>query len=602
MKLNIAQVVGLNTDQKAALVVSQVRDSENAFLGLLQLTCDDAFTKGRQALSDLADFYFDFEGTPAQKLTATFKEAVERFSKEGEFDLSLAGVSGKVLYLTWQNQVDVYLKRLDKLSSLLTTGSEGQLISGFLQEGDKLLLATKSLVSFLGEDLGKTLDLTKDLWEEEMSSKVGVETADQGLAGLFVQVEVSEESKVGLPPVAEPQYIPEATTEDIPSVSFLSKILGKLGNLLKIFPQSGRGRLILAVVLILIIGLGVGLKYISSRNQQRQALFNQTLQLSKDEFNAAKGLATLNPAEAKNKLDAASSKVSEALKLNPKDSEAQNLKKEIEQESSAILQQFSASSLPLFLELDLIKENFKASKLSLSAGKMLLLDPSSGSLAVIDVAKKSHQILAGSQQIGEATLYSLNGLVAFTYSQDKGVIRSDLSNQKQTPVAKVDKDWGSISDVYGFAGNVYLLDSGKNQVWKYLPTTGGYSDKREYLTKDTKADFAGSLRMQIESSIYVLKAGGEMLRFTKGVKDNFGYEGLDKGVKDPKSFFVSSDTDNLYLLDSGNSRLLVLTKTGSYKVQYQGDKFGSADDLVVDEKEKKVYLLEGNKIYQMDLK
>ena len=108
--------------------------------------------------------------------------------------------------------------------------------------------------------------------------------------------------------------------------------------------------------------------------------------------------------------------------------------------------------------------------------------------------------------------------------------------------------------------------------------------------------------MQIESSVYVLKKEGEMLRFTRGDKDNFSYEGLDKPVKDPKSFFVSSDTDNLYLLDSGNSRLLILTKTGVYKGQISGDKFAQSSDLVVDEKGKKVYLLDGGKIFQVDLK
>ena len=56
------------------------------------------------------------------------------------------------------------------------------------------------------------------------------------------------------------------------------------------------------------------------------------------------------------------------------------------------------------------------------------------------------------------------------------------------------------------------------------------------------------------------------------------------------------------MLDSGNSRLLVLTKTGTYKGQITGDKFGQASDLVVDEKGKKVYLLDGSKIYQVELK
>ena len=47
---------------------------------------------------------------------------------------------------------------------------------------------------------------------------------------------------------------------------------------------------------------------------------------------------------------------------------------------------------------------------------------------------------------------------------------------------------------------------------------------------------------------------------------------------------------------------MTLTKTGAYKGQISGDKFATATDLVVDEKNKKVYLLEGSKIFQVELK
>lgn len=582
MKLKIAQVIGLNTDQKAALVTSEFQEGENGFFALTQLTCDDAFTKGRQILSELADFYFDFESASGgQKLTATFAKGLESLP-EGDRDLILAATSGKIFYLLGEGRVEVYLKREGKLASLLTAGPQGQLVSGFLQEGDKILLSTRGLADFLGEDLTKSLDLSWDLWEEEISSKAALAQSEEqgGLTGLFIQVDGESGEEVV-----------------IPTKLRFKALLG----LVRFFPKSGRGKLVLALILFLIIGLGVGFKYKTSQDQQKKLIFTQTLQSARDDFNAAKSLTSLNPQEAKSKLDSSLDKINQALGQDPKSKEAQDLKREIEQESSSILQQETVADFPLFLDLDLIKKDFKANSLSLSAGKILVLDPDLGSLAQIDTVKKSNQILAGKNQLGEANLASLNGNMAFTYSKDKGLIRTDATDQKQTQVAKVDEDWGRIVDLFGFAGNVYLLDD-KGQIWKYLPTSGGYSDKREYLTSNTKADFSSALRMQIESSVYVLKQGGEMLRFTKGEKDNFGYSGLPSPIKDPKSFFVSSDTDNLYLLDSGNSRLLVLTKLGAYKGQYQSERFARFSDLVVDEKAKKVYLLEGQKIYTMDLK
>lgn len=603
MKLNIVQVIGLNTDQKAAQVHYTSLDGENSFLAVLDLTCDDAFTKGRQILSELSDFYFDFDGSPAEKLNATLEESKGKLIEQ--HSILLAAVSGKILYLLGEGEVEVYLKRADKLSPLLTVGSKSQLISGFLQEQDRLLLSTKSLVEFLGGDLEKSLQLPMDAFEEEITDRIGASNLEnQGLAGLAVEIQEDDMQEVGpkqeeILPLAEetPSYnLPSSGRIRINPLRVIKKIYTGY------FPKSGRGRLILAVVLITAIVLGVGLKYKQTKDVQREAQFVQALSSAKDDFSAAKGISSLNPAEAKNRLESAGNKISQALILKPNDTEAQNLKKQIDQESSSILQQSSVSSFPVFLDLELIKKDFKSARMSLSAGKLLLLDPDTKTLVAIDLSKKSNQILAGREQLGEAAIGSLNGSLAFVYSKDKGVLRVDSQNQKLTSVAKTDEDWGIVQDLYSFAGNIYLLDSLKNQIWKYLPTNEGYSGKREYLSKNTKADLANALRMQIESSIYILKSGGEILRFTKGEKDNFGLEGLPSGVKDPKSFFVSSDTENLYLLDSGNSRLLILTKTGSYKGQMEGEKFAGATDLAVDEKGKKVYLLDGSKIYSVDLK
>ncbi len=612
MNLKLAQFIGLNTDQKAAQAISSVRDSDNAFLAVIQLTRDDAFTKGRLGLAELSDYYFDFEGSPVEKLTATFHKAENKFKTDGSFDLVLAAISGKVLYLIGQGSIEVYLKRADKLSSLLSVAPPAQLVSGFLQDEDRLLLGTKELISFLADDLSSTLSLPTESFEQELSDRIGASTLQgQGLAALLLSI-----------PNLSPQGLDEPLKEENPkppvlTVDMLAKIsrvfLGwrdyfrrKEGSLhfrkkeLVHFPKSGRGRLILACLLIAIIALGIGFKYKTSQEEQKKAQFNQALQEAKDNLNAAEGLASLNPGEAKNKLEGAKDKVNKALELDPKNTDAENLKKLINEKASSILQESSVSDFPLFLGLDLIKKNFYAKQMSLSSGKLLLLDPDTKTLVLVDLAKKSNQILAGSEKLGEGVLASLNGGLAFVYSKDKGILKIDSTNQKVISVAKKDDDWGNVQDLYAFAGNVYLLDS--KQIWKYLPTSDGYSDKREYLDKNTKIDLSNALRMQIESSVYILKQGGEILRLTRGEKDNFSLGGLPSGVKDPKSLFVSSDTDNLYLLDSGNSRLLILTKTGSYKGTISGQKFATATDLVVDEKGKKVYLLEGGKIYSVDLK
>lgn len=614
MRFKTVKVLGLNTDQQAAQAISAATEDGHLFFGVVSLVGDDAFTKGRQLLNDLSDAYLDPASagiediSNGERLTKVFSLARDKVSEVEKFDLLLAVVSGKVLYIISEGEVDVFLKRFETLSSLIKVGGSSGLISGFLQEGDRVLFATNSLVSFLGENLKHSIEMPLDSWEEDITSKLAVEGSEsEGLAGLLLAVESNQQTEIPKSGVAAGQEIAQSEEEfnfsDLlsrPEASMSKWPKLKL-NFKKLIPGSGKARLIFGLVLLLVILGATGYKYKSNKEAQKNIQFSAFMQQARDNLSAAQSLQTLSPQDAKSKLDLAKNEVDAALAIKPGDSSALQLKKDIQQNGASVLQQYN-TSFTNFLDLNLIKQGFSADKFTLSGSSLLLLDNSSKSLVVVDINKKSNQVLAGADQLGSASLASINGSFAFVYSLDKGVLRIDSSNKKVTTVAKNDKEIDNISDITGFGSNVYLLSSSKNQIWKYTPTSSGYSDKIAYLTSGTKADFNRAFRMQIESSVYVLKKGGEISRFTKGAADNFSLSGLDKGVKDPKSIFISSDTDNLYILDSGNSRLIVVTKIGAYKAQYQGDRFGTASDLVVDEKGKKVYLLDGNKIYTMDLK
>ncbi|TSC63817.1 MAG: Uncharacterized protein G01um101493_326, partial [Microgenomates group bacterium Gr01-1014_93] len=521
MRYKVNKFLGLNTDQQASLAISESRGEENLFLGLLSLTSDDAFTKGRQLLSDAADQYFEFDGEISEKLENVFNKLKEDL-KESEGSILLASISGKSLYLLGEGKVLAHLRRSGNLKPLFIEGS-GQLISGFLSGEDKILIATCDLTAILNSQ--------PETWEEEITESLT--NNPEGGAALLIEVQSGED--VEIPSVAG--------EHDVLSIFKDKKMpLFKIPN----------WKFILAIVLILIIGVVLAI-FVKNKINEKQQFEKQKIQ----EEQTKKG---------------------------------EQLKTEV-------------SNFTLFLDLGLIKEGFSAKNLSLSGEKILLLDTSSKTLVSIDLTKKSHQILAGLPQLGDAKLASLNGSSAFVYSKDKGVLRIDLETKSSSVSAKQNKDLGEILDLYGFGGNIYLLDK-IGQIWKYVAITSGFSDKRKYLNDGVKADFNSVLRMQIESSVYILKSGGEIVRFTRGEPDNFSIGGLDKGlpagrqgIKDPKSIFISSDTDNLYVLDSGNSRLVVLGKTGEYKEQYNGEKFGSATDLAVDEKNKKAYLLDGSKIY-----
>ncbi len=600
MKFKQVKVVGLNSDQEAAVVASFGED-EQILVIVLSLVCDDAFGRGRQLMSDLADSFFSGEESASTKLSASLVEAKEKLADVESFSILLASIFGKVLYLVGQGSVRVILKRLENASTILEQGN-GQLVSGYLQEGDRIFLATTNLVELLSKNITNHLELSLTEWEEAVRAKISGEDIepeiDIPLATAGALIDILPDEEVAIPKTETiPPYQSTGFTSDKNAV--FKSLADRLPTVRLAFPIGSRLKLSLAAIIILVVLVGGGLKFKASKDAQNSADFNHFFQVANDSYNEAQNLKTLNPAEAANKLSMAQDNIQKALKIDSKNQSAQDLSKNINSSSDEITQGAKAN-FNEYLALDLIKKGFSSQKMSLSAGQLLLLG-FDDTLVTVNLDKKSHQIVAEKDKIGQARFSSINNNLAAVFSQDSA-LKLDLGNKSVAVVAKSDAKWQDIIDISIFGGNEYLLDNKANQIWKYLPTSTGFSDARSYLADGVKVDLSNSLRMRIDGSLYVLKSSGELLKFTKGSPDNFAYSGLSKNVKNPKSFFVSEDTNNLYLLDSGNSRLLVLAKNGQIVKEYQGDHFVSASDLVADEQAKKVYLLDNNKIYTMDLK
>ena len=135
MQIKIAKIVGINSDQEASLAFSEEAD-DILFLSVLHLRSDDAFSVGRQILSEAADLSLQAAGPLSSKLTEAYSAMLKKLTETQQFDLILAALSNKVLYIIYKGEVSTILKRGNTASTL--SSGEGQLISGFLEEGDKV--------------------------------------------------------------------------------------------------------------------------------------------------------------------------------------------------------------------------------------------------------------------------------------------------------------------------------------------------------------------------------------------------------------------------------------------------------------------------------
>lgn len=600
--LKTAKVVGLNSDQEAALALARTFDLEgrtNSFFIIIYASLEDAFTRVRQALSEVEELFLDSGKSPAEKLDEILSFLKDSLKEAEELELLVASLqlegSKRVFHLLSQGEkISALLFRDSKRINLRQVGHGEALVSGFLERGDRVVLLTSSVEEVFSSNL-ESLHLVKiDEFEDEVLSKL-----PQGEIFPAAAIVFEEES----------DEIPQEILDDSPRQFRSPKILPilKIG-LVKVWekalllrPRSKRSWGVLLGVIALVLLFGV---FSMTRLQKTRIEHDRLagyIQTARSEYDSALALKDSNSVQAGESLEKSKTALASILKSDPKNTEGLELQKQIEENSWKILKIHRLEELSLWLDLSLIKKDLTSNRLSFSLGRILLLDSSNSSLVVINESTKSHQILAGKEKLGEAKLTSLNGEVAWVFAKDLGVIKIETTTGKSSGTIKVDDEWGGIVDIYGFGGNLYLLDELKNQIWKYLPIVSGYSDKKAYLVGE-KEELIGSKRMQIDGSVWVLNNQSEIVKYTQGLKDHFSVSGMDKPIGKIKAFYTSDTTENLYLIDGDNNRLVVLTKSGVYKTQYQSESFKEVQDLIAEEKTKKVYLLTGSKILQIDLK
>ena len=73
-----------------------------------------------------------------------------------------------------------------------------------------------------------------------------------------------------------------------------------------------------------------------------------------------------------------------------------------------------------------------------------------------------------------------------------------------------------------------------------------------------------------------------------------------RGTAESVSIEAAGET-YIYLLEPDAQRIVVIDKEGSYIAQYKSEQAEHAFSLAVSEKEKKIILLTGNKLYSIEL-
>jgi len=481
-----------------------------------------------------------------------------------------------------------------------------QLGSGPIVDGQIFLVATRKFLDIFDRDSLKTEKI--DLGEiiDGLATQISDLAKQSEIGAVFIQAKAlaekeEKESKAieeteGVGEIGEGDEIKEVEADEkldvreapkerlgsklkiknpLPAIfRILVREISRLrsGDLRAIFRLRRNIVLLSAVVILVLVGSGAYTLY--GQNQKTKiSQLTEHLASAKSKYSEALAILAINQSRARTLLVDADNEVKAALAVDSKNTDVNNLKDEI----SAKLKETEAATSVKLETLSEFAENTTGVAFN---GKNLVVVHGNKLSTVNLVDKKTSDIDLG-ESVKSAVVYSNNAFVL----EDAKIKKVDLVSEK---VKEVASEGGADIDV--FFGNVYSLRA--SGIRKFVPIENGYSGS-DYLSN--KVDFAPSSRMTIDSSVWVTK-DDKILKFTRGKQETYEISGLVNANFKLGAIYTNADVDNLYVVDSANSVLLVIDKKGVYKKVYQGAEFAKVADLVVDEAGGKMYLAVGNKI------
>ena len=577
----------------------------------------NSISLGREILTRLHEEYFGrLEISAFESLKSAIGKVTGEFSKTlgvQTVEIAAAAYVGEVLYTAVEGQTQAVLFRNNILANILVGKDEKVAsASGYPMEKDIFLLGTKSFFDIFNEQAIKSSLSGEDITKVGEAFASSIHSANNSNEIGAVVISFKSKDVVNLPQVN--QETPEVEKEKpvLNKFSFLkTKIFGITSKLLTNLParriyvkkeeessqetRSKKTTFSVGAVLLflLVVSIIFGIK--QNRTRTEKLRYQARLEEAEHSLEESVQLFSLNPDRARELFTQSSSLVLEMTEEGIKDTRLTELENKLKENKGKILAEYTPQAQP-YSDLSLLSSGFSASKMSASTTKVLFLDTDKKRAASLDIETKKAKVEAGPDQLEGASAIVSYGDDVYSLASD-GIYEID---QKSTKV--IEKEWEDGSLIYAYAGNIYVLNKQKSEIYRYAGIASGFSSQSSWLAPGIEINLSDVVNWTIDGSIWVAFPGGRITKITQGVPKNIDLAGVSPTLASIKAIYSNEELNGVYVLDNTGSRILVLDKEGKYIASYKSEKLAAAEGLAVSESKKMaIFLVEGSKLYSLEL-
>lgn len=144
-----------------------------------------------------------------------------------------------------------------------------------------------------------------------------------------------------------------------------------------------------------------------------------------------------------------------------------------------------------------------------------------------------------------------------------------------------------------------MLDDANKDIYKYIAIdTKSFAPRVSYLSAETAVNFGGGKMMTIDGAVYAASATS-MRKYTSGNKSDFKAV-FPNNTSTISQIFASPDAKYTYVLDSKNSAIYLLEKTGAFHGQIIDPILSTASHVASTAED--IYVISGSKVYKISPK
>ena len=600
-----------------------------------------ALELGREILTRLnEEYYGKLTLSPAKQLAAALTSVIQEFASEARtINLAAAVLYSShshphpAIYLALHGEAQIWLKRADKFGRLLSGKSSSfaspqpqakaglASLSGWAHPNDWFVLGTPQLFSHL----------SRPTWQQAFSTDTPQDAATllaplvhgqengQALTGLFLRLPPSLSSHP-LPPLTPsrppsppakllgpskllPQFrltsarlsgLTQGLSSLLPSLLFKRQLYLHTRSALK----SKTTALTVAILLLLLLAASL---YFGNKKYQaeiRRSAYLPQLERAENQLSQGQALSVSSPDESHRLISEAGQTIADLKSRGITDPRLTQLENSLGQVLGFTFGQYQVTG-QLYHDLSLTRQDLTVDSHNQEADTAWLLQRHPVRLLQFNFSTKKTTIIAGEDELGQARQVAGTTTTAFVIS-DKGILAAGKSPRLLLAADEINLSSNLLVANYG--ANLYVLDKDQNEIWRF-PTTseGSLAPGQRWLAPGITPQLQNAQSLAIDGSIWILSDTGRVEEYLRGAPQSFALAHLDKPLAHPQDIYTDTDSDSLYLLDSGNSRLLVADKDGNYQAQYLWDSLKDATAIFVQEAKHQAFVLINTQIYLIPL-